>query len=262
MRTWTSLIATSAILLSACSTGPKVGTTGGSSGTSGTSSGTSSGSGSASDSGTTGATTDASSGGTTGGGVCDEFLNEPSGDVFTLELRNLTTEPIFVPPALPCATQVFTLTAAAGPDAGRWPTPDCTPTCEENMMDLCFCPGGCAAPTFVRLEPGGVYSATWPGLLDVQTSLPAECLADEATCQAGPCPVRRVAPDGDYNLTVSYATQPEACTPPTGDPFLCGCTPNADGWCPTEAEPGLDVLSGVTQPFMLPNADPIRIDVQ
>jgi hypothetical protein len=203
---------------------------GGSSNVAGTSSG-----GSSSTAGTTskGGTGSAGTGqGGSAGASCESFNDQP-GYFVSVAIINKTAAPIHLgPDMVTCGTSpLFGVKDASGvplPSLG-----DCRSSCQQVRTNgPVGCPAGCAFPSVVTLQPGGVMYTSYDGLYEFQTTLPDACVnpmfGDSQCSQA-----RQIQP-GTFTFS-SRAGSTIDCSQ-TGTGMCSACTPRGDGGCTT---PGL-----------------------
>lgn len=212
------------------------------------------GGGAASSSGATpaGSTTSATGGGndtsgsttSSGGPTCEDFLSPPdTAEPVEVRLVNGTSANLFLgDPIESCvATHFFTLSDDGGdPPAQLDPYLDhCEFTCEMLQTGGCACTGECVQPTLVKIEPGGEYTVSWPGLVYDAAAMPADCY-DEGCGPAASCSLPRAAPDALAQATAATALD---CT----DDGLCDCEAGPSGSCELDSNASVVGLGGETR---------------
>ncbi len=191
------------------------------------------------------------------GGRCADLEDEDPGPAVTVRLVNPGDRPVYVTTVASCVDARVEVKAAGASSDARWPADSCTSTCSDLMAGECACPLGCAASSLLRIDPGGVFEAPWPGLLYLPDEIPEACLPQD-TCNTARCPVLRVPSAGMLEVSASFIAEPGACDPITGDPRLCACTPNQAGWCLVQAD-GVDGAEVVTATFPYPESSQVDL---
>jgi hypothetical protein len=156
-------------------------------------------------------------------GFCSSFDDE-SPIIFNVAvaIHNETTAPIYLgQDMVNCTTEpLFQVHDASG--VLLLNDEACRQACQvvRNGDDI-GCPGLCAYPSSIALEPGGVYYTEWQTQYSVQQVLPPECVAAGQQCSQ----LKAVQP-GVYTFS-AVAGSAVDCSATTGE---CGpCTPESGG---------------------------------
>jgi hypothetical protein len=188
------------------------------------------------------------------GDVCDAFFDEVSDETTPVRIANRGTRPVYVVGPHFCILEWFQIER----DGAYWPPRDCDYTCAQMVDDGCACAGGCAQVPAIKLASDGVLTREWPGLMRVPDEISENCASE--FCGFGACPQERLATVGEHVLTVLVSPTPAACDPEQGgEPQLCDCTLNPDGWCEVQME--LDPASAeeFSAEFDVPVDGPIEL---
>jgi len=161
-----------------------------------------------------------------GGGPCSEFEDEP-GDAgeTVIEVRNRGTQPVYLLGLNACDFTRLLVTPQGGdPGADHWPARKCEPRCEEVLDGGEWgCDLSCPYATPIKIDPGGHYTETWDGTLQLVRTPPDQCCREDGCFDA--CLSAAPAPEADYTARVNVITDV------TCDGGMCDCTSNEDGWC-------------------------------
>jgi hypothetical protein len=107
----------------------------------------------------------------------------------------------------------------------------CRSSC-ETMMNTgpVACPGACATPATVTLEPGQTVQVPWDGRFGVDFTLPQQCLLGTQTSNLACVRAKRVEAN-IFTFSAKAGTKRQ-CLEPSGN---CTCTPSATGGCSSPA---------------------------
>ena len=167
-------------------------------------------------------------------GVCASFVDEKPLSVRVL-IRNKLNVPIHLGRRVElCSeTPLFLVQDAAGKavsDLGNCRTP-CESLLDGNPIGGCI--ARCPYPEAVTLASGESVSLNWPGLFDVESDLPNECVPKRADGQdfGTRCSHSQQVPSGSFSFSAEAGTLLDCSyTFKNGCPE---CTPNAEGGCRT-----------------------------
>ena len=182
-------------------------------------------------SGGTGGAGQAGHAGTGGAAVCSSLDDDYAASV-NVSIANQTTTTLYLGQEM-VTCGVAPLFQVADADGSALPSlGDCRSSCVSlRKQGAGGCPGICAFPNTVQLQPGEIWSTSWDGLFSVQGQLPATCVPYDTGAEAKvSCDQAKRIEPGTFTFSARAGSAVD-CSQTSPDGACAPCTAGPNGGC-------------------------------